>query len=92
MLLGRAQECARLDALLAASELPDVKRLREEFAPLDAKGLRFRQRSYIFMWRTERDWTRDCRQFLIQLKDGSVHRAEFRFVRSWWGLWPRWDD
>ena len=55
------------------------------------KGLRFRQRSYIFMWRTERDWTRDCRQFLIQLKDGSVHRAEFRFVRSWWGLWPRWD-
>ena len=44
------------------------------------------------MWRTERDWTRNCRQFLIELKDGSVHRAEFRFVRSWWGLWSRWDD
>jgi hypothetical protein len=56
------------------------------------KGVRFRHRSYIFMWRTERDWTRDCRQFLIKLKDGSVHRAEFRFVRSWWGLWPRWND
>ena len=56
------------------------------------KGLRFKHRSYVFMWRTERDWTRGCRQFVIKLKDGSVHRAEFRFVRSWWGLWPRWDD
>jgi hypothetical protein len=56
------------------------------------KGLRFKHRSYVFMWRTERDWTRGCRQFLIKLKDGSVHRAEFRFVRGWWALWPRWDD
>jgi hypothetical protein len=56
------------------------------------KGLRFRNRNYLFMWRTDRAWTRDCRQFLIKLMDGSVHRAEFRFVRSWWGLWPRWDD
>jgi hypothetical protein len=56
------------------------------------RGLRYRQHSYIFMWRTERDWIRDCRQFLIELKDGSLHRAEFRFVRSWWGRWSRWDD
>jgi hypothetical protein len=56
------------------------------------KGLRFRHRTYIFMWRTERDWSRGCRQFLIKLKDGSVHRAEFKFVRSWWALWPDWDD
>jgi hypothetical protein len=56
------------------------------------KGLRFKHRSYVFMWRTERDWTRDCRQFLLKLNDGSVHRAEFRFVRNWWSLWPRWDD
>ena len=56
------------------------------------KGLRYKHRSYIFMWRTDRDWTRGCRQFLIQLKDGSIHRAEFKFVRSWWDLWPRDDD
>jgi hypothetical protein len=56
------------------------------------KGLRYKHRSYIFMWRTDRDWTRGCRQFLIQLKDGSVHRAEFKFVRSWWDLWPREND
>ena len=56
------------------------------------KGLRYKHRSYMFMWRTDRDWTRGCRQFLIQLKDGSVHRAEFKFMRSWWDLWPRWDD
>ena len=53
------------------------------------KGLRYKHRSYILMWPTDRDWTRGCRQFLIQLKDGSVHRAEFKFVRSWWHLWPR---
>ena len=56
------------------------------------KGLRYRHRSYVFMWRTDRDWAGDCLQFLIKLKDGSVHRAEFKFVRSWWGIWPRWDD
>ena len=56
------------------------------------KGLRYKHRSYIFMWRTDRDWTRGCRQFLIKLKDGSIHRAEFKFVRSWWDLWPRDDD
>jgi hypothetical protein len=56
------------------------------------KGLRYKHRNYIFMWRTDRDWTRGCRQFLLQLKDGSIHRAEFKFVRSWWDLWPRDDD
>jgi hypothetical protein len=61
-------------------------------SPWWQKGLRFRHRSYIFMWRTERDWSGDCRQFLLKLKDGSVHRAEFKFVRGWWSLWPRWYD
>jgi Bacterial pre-peptidase C-terminal domain len=56
------------------------------------KGLRYKHRSYVFMWRTDRDWAGDCLQFIIKLKDGSLHRAEFKFVRSWWGLWPHWDD
>jgi hypothetical protein len=56
------------------------------------KGLRYKRRSYVFMWRTERDWAGECRQFLLKLKDGSVHRAEFKFVRPWWGFWPHWDD
>jgi hypothetical protein len=56
------------------------------------KGLRYRHRAYMFMWRTERDWTHGCHQFLLKLTDGSVHRAEFKFVRRWWDLWDRWDD
>ncbi len=45
-------------------------------------GLRFRQRAYQYTWRTERAWADGCRQFLLKLKDGSVQRAEFRFVRD----------
>jgi hypothetical protein len=56
------------------------------------KRLRYRHPNYVFKWRTERDWSGDCRQFLLKLKDGSVHRAEFRFVHPWWGRWHRWDD
>jgi hypothetical protein len=46
------------------------------------KGLRYSDGEYSYLWRTQRDWAGGCRQFLLKLKDGPVHRAEFRFVRS----------
>jgi pimeloyl-ACP methyl ester carboxylesterase len=33
---------------------------------------------YIYVWKTEQGWAGTCRQFVIQLKDGTVHRANFR--------------
>jgi hypothetical protein len=33
---------------------------------------------YIYVWKTEKGWT-GCRQLVIQLKDGSYHRANFQF-------------
>lgn len=54
------------------------------------KGLRYKPRRdrYVFWWKTSRDWRGSCRQFLLKLDDGSLHRAEFRFTRlHWWGVW-----
>jgi len=33
---------------------------------------------YVYVWKTEKGWT-GCRQLVIQLKDGSYHRANFQF-------------
>jgi hypothetical protein len=46
-------------------------------------GLRWerRGRSYLLLWKTERSWAGTCRQFLLGLDDGTVHRAAYRFRR-----------
>lgn len=35
--------------------------------------------SYDLLWKTDRRWDRSCRQLLVKLDDGTVHRAHFRF-------------
>jgi hypothetical protein len=54
------------------------------------RGLRYspsRER-YEYWWKTKYRWAGTCRQFLLKLDDGSLHRAEFRFTRSgWWSMW-----
>jgi Domain of unknown function DUF11/HYR domain len=34
---------------------------------------------YTYVWATNRAWAGTCRQLVIQLKDGCIHRASFRF-------------
>jgi hypothetical protein len=34
---------------------------------------------YAYAWQTNRAWRRTCRQFVLKLNDGTVHRANFRF-------------
>ena len=34
---------------------------------------------YIYVWKTENGWAGTCRQLVVQLNDGSVHRANFKF-------------
>jgi hypothetical protein len=62
----------------AGAEPEDGRRARSASWP---RGLRYKRRSYVFYWRTDRDWAGECRQFLVKLKGGSVHRAEFKFAR-----------
>jgi hypothetical protein len=34
---------------------------------------------YIYIWKTEGSWAGTCRQLVLQLNDGSTHRANFKF-------------
>ena len=34
---------------------------------------------YIYVWKTEQGWAGTCRQLVVQLNDGSIHRANFKF-------------
>ena len=45
-----------------------------------------RKERYVFHWKTERDWAGSCRQFMLKLDDGTVHRADFEFKRRWWDI------
>ena len=48
------------------------------------RELAFRRRKgrYVFLWHTERSWAGTCRQFMLKLGDGTVHRADFEFARG----------
>jgi hypothetical protein len=45
------------------------------------------KKRYMMVWQTDRRWAGTCRQFMLQLDDGTVRRADFKFVR-----WNRDDD
>ena len=34
---------------------------------------------YIYIWKTDASWAGTCRQLVVQLNDGSIHRANFKF-------------
>ncbi len=34
---------------------------------------------YVYIWKTEAGWAGTCRQLVVQLNDGSIHRANFKF-------------
>ncbi len=34
---------------------------------------------YVYVWKTSTAWAGTCRQLVVQLNDGSIHRANFRF-------------
>jgi hypothetical protein len=40
------------------------------------------KKRYTMLWQTERRWAGSCRQFMLKLDDGTVRRADFRFVRG----------
>jgi hypothetical protein len=50
--------------------------------------------AYMFVWKTEKKWAGGCRQLVLKLDDGSMHRVEFQFVRRGNNRnWDRdWDD
>jgi Bacterial Ig-like domain (group 3) len=37
---------------------------------------------YVMLWKTDQKWTGSCREFALQLDDGSVHVARFQFTKK----------
>jgi hypothetical protein len=37
---------------------------------------------YHFLWKTDWRWAGSCRQLEVELTDGSIHRANFRFAHA----------
>jgi hypothetical protein len=37
---------------------------------------------YHFLWKTDRRWAGTCQTLEVELIDGSIHRANFRFAHS----------
>lgn len=57
-------------------------------------GSKRREWTYMFIWKTDRKWAGDCRQLVLKLDDGTIHRVELQFVSRWQHKdWERdWDD
>ena len=49
---------------------------------------------YRFLWKTENRWAGGCRQLILKLDDGTLHRVEVQFVRHGSSaVWDRnWED
>ena len=46
-----------------------------------------RKKRYLMFWKTDRRWAGGCKQFMVKLKDGTVKRADFKFVRRSYHRW-----
>ena len=37
--------------------------------------------TYTYIWKTDKAWANSCRQLVVKLNDGTVHRANFNFTK-----------
>ena len=44
-------------------------------------GLSYGSGQYNFVWKTEKSWAHQCRQFRLTLNDGTLHVADFNFTK-----------
>jgi hypothetical protein len=53
----------------------------EPTLPPGSSGLAYNPltRRYIYLWTTRKAWKSTCRQLVVKLKDGTFHRANFKF-------------
>jgi len=79
-----AQWMARSPSWLPASTGSSRERGRRAFETLAESrgGLHFGDDQYIYVWKTARSWAGSCRQLVVRLDDGTVHRAQFGFRRG----------
>ncbi len=51
----------------------------EETVTAGGSSLSYNGDQYHYVWKTESSWAGTCRQLVVQLNDGSIHRANFKF-------------
>jgi hypothetical protein len=51
----------------------------EETVTAGGSSLSFGGDQYTYIWKTESSWAGTCRQLVLTLNDGSVHKANFKF-------------
>ena len=51
----------------------------EETDTAGASSLSFADGQYHYVWKTEKGWSGTCRQFVVKLRDNTLHHATFRF-------------
>jgi hypothetical protein len=55
----------------------------EEVAASSQSGLHYDALTdtYVYAWKTSKSWAGTCRELVVKLDDGSVHTADFMFVK-----------
>ena len=41
-----------------------------------------RSDKYVMLWKTDKKWAGNCRDFVLKLDDGSLHTARFEFSKK----------
>lgn len=57
-----------------------VEKARGAWKKRSVRSSKRRGWTYMFLWKTEKKWSGGCRQLVLKLDDGTVHRVEMQFV------------
>jgi hypothetical protein len=83
----RSMRCGGGDMELASAGARASKKdraSRNDRASKKDPAFKYVQRTdeYVMLWKTDHRWTGSCREFVLQLDDGSVHVARFQFTKN----------
>jgi hypothetical protein len=65
----------------AGAEPVDGDRARGSWKKNGWKQSKRGRAPYMFVWKTEKRWSGSCRQLILKLDDGTLHRVEVQFAR-----------
>jgi hypothetical protein len=77
----RSTRCGGGDVEMARARAKASKKDRASKKEPAFKYVR-RTDEYVMLWKTDEKWNGSCRDFVLQLDDGSVHVARFQFTKK----------
>ena len=78
----------------AGAQAAGAEKARGSWTKRSVRASKRGGRTYMFLWKTEKNWAGGCRQLVLKLDDGTLHRVDVQFVgRGHNRDWDRdWDD